>query len=86
MSVLKVTLAADDRTLLATFDPEGLMVRWDPQALDWTTGNPMFSLAEYPLKRRLDLLLLDGLIECLPDGDKPTWKVSITEQGRAAIR
>lgn len=79
------TLTTDDRTLLATFDPEGLAVRWDPQALDWTTGMAMFSLAEWPLQHRLDRLLLDGLIECLPDGDKPTWKVVVTTQGREAM-
>ncbi|MGX6604841.1 hypothetical protein ACWKSP_22335 [Micromonosporaceae bacterium Da 78-11] len=75
-------LSSDDLRLLGMFTQPGA-IRWDPTALEWTFGHPMFSLSTQ-LLARLDNLLLDHLIEPVPD-DNPLWDMTLTDAGRTAL-
>jgi hypothetical protein len=78
-------LSTDDRRLLSMFTGDWSTICWDPQALDWTVGHPMFSI-DTLLLRRMDILLLDGLLDLIEEPGLPLWRVALTDRGREALR
>jgi hypothetical protein len=77
------TLSANNLRLLSMFT-DWSAISWDPQALDWTVGNPMFGI-DALLLRRLDGLLLDGLLDVVEEPGKPLWRVTLTDRGREVL-